>query len=300
MIKTQNSKFKIKNYGKTISIIGVGLIGASLGLAFKRLKKYRVTGIGRNMQKLKYAKKCGAVDEINTSFSNGVKDADIVVLAVPVMTCPKIAEEIKPFLKENAVIFDVGSTKLGVTGLLTGLLGRNFVGAHPIAGSEKTGVKYANADLFKNTICVLTPVPQTEKKAVKIVKDLMTGIGTRIIKMSPSEHDKILAFTSHLPHITAVSLVKLLGPLENEKPLVRFLIGNGFKDTTRISAGSPEVWVDICKTNRENLIYECDEMTGNIAAIKKLLQKQDWETLFIEFDRAKKLRETISNGTITH
>lgn len=283
---------------KNIAIIGVGLIGGSLGLALKKIKKYKIIGAGRNLQKLKFAKKCGAVDEIYVDLGKGVKNADIIVFATPVMTYSKIAEEIKPFIKKDAVVFDVGSTKLEVTGLLTKIFGKNFVGAHPIAGSEKTGVKYARADLFKNTICVLTPVSQTDKKAVKIVKDLMSSIGSRIIQLSPAEHDKFLALTSHLPHITAISLVQLLEPLENEKPLVKFLVGNGFKDTTRISAGSPEVWIDICRTNRENLIDECGKLINNISVIKNLLQKEDWKKLFIEFDKAKKLRESILNGTV--
>lgn len=273
------------------------MIGGSLGLAFKKLKKYKVIGAGRDLRKLKYAKKRGAVDEIYIDIGKGVKNADIIVFATPVMSYSKIAEEIKPFVKKDAVIFDAGSTKREVTGLLTKIFGKNFVGAHPIAGSEKTGVKYARADLFKNTICVLTPVSRTDKKAVKTVKGLMSGIGSRIIQLSPEEHDKFLALTSHLPHITAISLVQLLKPLENEKPLVKSLIGNGFKDTTRISAGSPEVWIDICKTNRKNIIDECGKIINNISAIKKLLQKEDWKKLFIEFDRAKKIRESIINGT---
>ncbi|MFH1287611.1 MAG: prephenate dehydrogenase [bacterium] len=285
---------------KNVAIIGVGLIGGSLGLALKRLKKYKIIGIGRSLQKLKYAKKCGAIDEISVNFKNGVRNADIVVFAVPVMAYLKIAEGIKPFLKKDAIVFDVGSTKQEVTGLLTKILGKNFVGAHPIAGSEKIGVKYARSDLFKNSICILTPVPQTDKKAVKIVKNLIADIGARIIQMSPSEHDKILALTSHLPHITAVGLVQLLGPLENERPLVKFLVGNGFKDTTRIAAGSPRVWIDICKTNKENLVAECNKFLNNISVIKNLLQKEDWEKLFVEFDKAKKLRESISNGTIAN
>lgn len=285
---------------KTIAIIGVGLIGGSLGLALKKIKKYRIIGVGRNLQKLRYARKCGAVDEIYVDPGEGVKNADIIIFATPVMTYANIAEGIKPFIKKDAVVFDAGSTKLEVTGLLTKIFGKNFVGAHPIAGSEKTGVKYARPDLFKNTICVITPVSQTDKKAVKIVKNLMSSIGSRIIQLSPAEHDKFLALTSHLPHIAAISLVQLLGPLENEKPLAKFLVGNGFRDTTRISAGSPEVWIDICKTNRENLIDECGKIINNISTIKNLLQKEDWERLFIEFDKAKKLRETILNGTITN
>ena len=289
-------KEKLKN----VAIIGVGLIGGSLGLALKKTKKYRIIGIGRNLQKLKYAKKCGAVDEIYIDFEKGVKNADIIVFATPVLTYLKIAEGIKPFIKKDTVVFDVGSTKLAVTGLLTKIFGKKFVGAHPIAGSEKTGIKCARLDLFKNTICVLTPVSQTEKRSIKIVKELMISIGSRIIQLSPSEHDKFLALTSHLPHIAAISLIQLLEPLENEKPLVKFLVGSGFKDTTRVSAGSPDVWVGICKTNRENLIEECGKIINSISVIKNLLLKEDWKKLFTKFDRAKKLRESILNGTITN
>lgn len=281
---------------KNIAIIGVGLIGGSLGLALKRSKRYKIIGIGRSLQKLKYAKKRGAIDEIGTNFGDGVQNADIVVFATPVSTYSKIAEKIKPFLKKDAVIFDVGSTKYEVVNLLTEALGGNFVGLHPIAGSEKAGVKFARPDLFKNSVCILTPVSQTNRKAVKVVKNLIADIGARIIQMSPSEHDKILALTSHLPHIAAVSLVLLLGPLENERPLVKLLVGSGFRDTTRIAAGSPDVWVDICKTNKENLVAECGKILNNISTIRNLLQEEDWENLFIEFNKAKKLRESISNG----
>lgn len=273
---------------KNVAIIGVGLIGGSLGLALKRLKKYRIIGIGRSLQRLKYAKECGAVDEISIDFKDGIRGADVVVLATPVTTYLKIAEGIKPFLKEDAVIFDVGSTKYEVANLLTKVLGKNFVGAHPIAGSEKTGVEYARADLFENSICVLTPLPKTSKKALGIIRNLIAEIGARPIQMPPRKHDKILALTSHLPHIVAASLVLLLA---RKEPLV---IGNGFKDTTRIAAGSPEVWVDICKTNKENLIAGCAEIMDKISEIKSLLQKEDWEKLFIEFEKAKKLRGLIS------
>lgn len=274
---------------KNVAIIGVGLIGGSLGLALKRRKKYKIIGIGRNLERLRYAKKCGAIDEISVDFGDGVRNADIVVFATPVSTYSKIAEKIKPFLKEDTIIFDVGSTKCEVTNLLTKVLGKNFVGAHPIAGSEKTGVEYARADLFENSICVLTPTFQTNKKAVQIVQKLFTDIGSKTIQMSPSGHDKTLAITSHLPHITAVSLTLLLSPQ------AKSLIGNGFRDTTRIAAGSPQIWVDICKTNRKNLIDACGKIIENISTIKDLLQKEDWGKLFIEFDKAKKLRGLILN-----
>lgn len=273
---------------KKIAIIGVGLIGGSLGLALRRRKKYKIIGIGRNLERLRYAKKCGAIDEISVDFGDGVRNADIVVFATPVSTYSKIAEKVKPFLKEDTIIFDVGSTKCEVTNLLTKVLGKNFVGAHPIAGSEKTGVEHARADLFEDSICVLTPIFQTDKKAVQIVQKLFTDIGSKTVQISPSGHDKILALTSHLPHITAVSLTLLLSPQ------AKSLIGNGFRDTTRIAVGSPQIWVDICKTNRKNLIDACGKIIENISTIKDLLQKEDWGKLFIEFDKAKKLRGLIS------
>lgn len=265
-----------------VSIIGVGLIGGSIGLAIKssKLKIKNVIGIGRNVKRLKLARKIGAADEITTDIKKGVKDADIVFVCLPVGLIAKTIKNIIPFCKKNVIITDVGSVKAPIVNEIDRFLTTHylllttscFIGGHPIAGSEKTSVKYASKDLFKNAAVVLTPTNKTDKKSLDIVKKLWEKMKAKVKIMSPHRHDKILSMTSHLPHAVAFALVNSADNFE--------FAGNGFKDTTRIASSDPEMWADIIFNNRTNVRQAIKRMKFELEKIEKAKTKEELVKIF--------------------
>src|SRR3989339_39044 len=219
-----------------VAIVGVGLIGGSIGLALKnsKIKIDSIIGVGRNVERLKLAKKLGAVDEFTVDIENGVKDADFVFICLPVTLIADTVKKISLFCKKEAIITDVGSVKSAIVKKIEkyftfkSILQPVFVGGHPIAGSEKTSVKFASKNLFQNAMVVLTPTKKTDKNALKKMKFIWEKMMASVKIMTPEEHDKIISFTSHLPHALAFSLVNAVDNLE--------FAGSGFKDTTRIAS----------------------------------------------------------------
>ncbi|MEW6558131.1 MAG: prephenate dehydrogenase/arogenate dehydrogenase family protein [Elusimicrobiota bacterium] len=279
-----------------IAIIGVGLIGGSIGLAIKdsKLKIQNVTGIGRNIERLKIAKKLGAVDKITTNFREGVKDADIIFVCLPVSLIADTVKKIIPFCKKGAIITDVGSVKTPIVKKVENFLfpipsslSPVFIGGHPIAGSEKTSVKYASKELFKNAVVILTPTTKTKKNALDIIKNLWKKMGAKVKIMSAEKHDKILSSTSHLPHIVAFSLVNSVDNFE--------LVGNGFRDTTRIASSDPEMWADIIFHNRTNVRRTIRKFINELKKIEKAKSKKE---LLNYFRKAKIKREAKCNNRI--
>jgi len=278
----------------TVSIIGVGLIGGSIGLAIKskvgsRKSEIKIIGIGRNLKRLRVAKKLGAVDEITADVKEGVKDADVIFVCLPVGLIAETVKKIIPFCKEEAIITDVGSVKDPIVKEIERFLSApysrrtapcRFVGGHPIAGSEKTSVKYASKDLFKNAVVVLTPTNKTDKKSLDIVKKLWEKMKAKVKIMSPRRHDKILSITSHLPHAVAFALVNSADNFE--------FAGNGFKDTTRIASSDPEMWADIVFNNRINIRSAIKRIKFELEKIEKAKTKEDFAKIF---RKAKKKRD---------
>lgn len=276
------------NYINSISIIGVGLIGGSIGLAIK--EKYpgiEIVGVGRNIKRLKLAKQKGCIDKYTTDIKDGVKNADIVIVCTPISTIDKIIKFILPFLKENCLITDVGSIKYQIIRNVKKEIKKykklkniNFVGSHPIAGSEKTGVEFAKNDLFKNSICVICYDKEiTERDAVKKIKFLWEGLGCKIIYLDARKHDKILSATSHFLHIISYLLTK---QINSRKEFINF-VGGAYRDMTRISASNPELWAEICHINKIFISHEIKKfikelnktlkILNNFKKIKKLLEK---------------------------
>jgi prephenate dehydrogenase len=229
----------------TVAVIGVGLIGGSLGQALRRSKRYRVLGIARRPSTLHEAKRLGAIDAGSTNLTD-VYQADIVVLATPVDFIVPILQQIKPFLKPRAIVTDAGSVK-GV--LDQQIRGVRFVGAHPLAGSHKTGVKAARADLFRGATCVLVP---QDLSALGEVRRLWETAGARILVMSAQDHDAAVALTSHLPHLLAHALVQAVMKHPERKTLKALMAGS-FRDMTRVASSDPEQWVQIFQSNLKNL-----------------------------------------------
>jgi len=261
---------------KRIAIIGVGLIGGSLGLALKKRNLVEeVVGIGRRQESMDKALQAGAVDRATLKLEEGVKDVDLVVMATPVGLITEMIKRTIMALSRGVIITDVGSTKEKIIQEVNNFLpeGISFVGGHPLAGSEKRGVEEARADLFENSVCVLTPGEKTSSRASETVKSLWESVGARVLIMKPEEHDFLIAATSHLPHLIATTLVNLVSDLKGEDERILSLIAGGFKDTTRIAASPPELWRDICLSNKDNLTAMIDKFKGLLEEVKEHISR---------------------------
>ena len=289
---------------RVVSIIGVGLIGGSFGLALKKKRLVRqVIGIGRHIHKLKEAKRLGAIDRYTTDFGRGVKDSDIVMIATPVSQIPIIIKKILPHLKDGCIITDVGSTKGWVVKKVQKILSKSsgrgrkpkvsFIGGHPMAGSEREGVRNANADIFSDTACVLTPVNRNGRKAVKVVADLWGRIGAKILLLKPEEHDYLVAYTSHLPHALATSLANLIGKVRKEDPRVSRIIAGSISDMTRIAVSNPEMWTDICISNSAAISESINVIVRHLEKFKRLIEKKSKKELIDIFQKGRLARRKL-------
>ena len=287
-----------------VSIIGVGLIGGSFGLALKKKRLVgQVAGIGRHIHKLKEAKRLGAIDKYTTDFARGVKDSDIVMVATPVSKIPLIVKRILPHLKDGCIITDVGSTKGGVVRKVEEILSKSsgrgrrpkvsFIGGHPMAGSEKQSVRNASADIFSGTTCVLTPIDRNSGKAIKVVRDLWKEIGARVLLLKPEEHDYLVAYTSHLPHVVASTLANLMGKVRKQDPRVNRIIAGSISDMTRIAASNPEMWIDICLSNSKAISESINATLKYLKKFKKSIEKRRKKELQDLFQKGRLARKKL-------
>ena len=279
-----------------VCIFGVGLLGGSIGMAIKKNGLAdKVVGIGRDIKRLKKAVLLGAVDTVTTDYITEVKDADLVILSMHINSSLEAAKKIAPFLKKDTVVTDVESTKELFCKKMRGILpdGIHFVGAHPIAGLERHGVDVATDKLFTETACVITKTTKTNKNAFLKVEKLWNEIGANVVLFSPGQHDKLVALTSHLPHIAAVSLVNALGKKGTVDKDLKLVIGNGFKDTTRIASSSSQMWQEICKTNKKNILDVLSGFQRELDKIYKLIDKSDSEKLIKEFEKARSIKNIL-------
>lgn len=245
---------------KKVAIIGVGLMGGSLGLALKRLngknkKQYEILGIGRNAKKLQGAQKLGAIDSFSVDIS-AVKDCDIVFICSPVDTVADIYKTVAKFVKKSAVIADLGSIKESIEVKIGSLRKRNknfpeFVGCHPMAGTEHSGVDYAEENLYEGAITVITS--NKNAKGTKAVAKIWKDAGCKIIYMDAKEHDKYVAFTSHLPHIIAFVYYRIFKEKSLKDKNIKNLTAGSFNSITRVAKSSPEMWLPIFLNNKKNL-----------------------------------------------
>jgi prephenate dehydrogenase len=284
---------------RKITILGVGLLGGSIGLAVRRRKLARQTaGFVRRAASLKDCEKAGVADFATTDLLAAVWDADLVILCASLGQMHLLAGRMLPALKPGVIVTDVGSVKAGVVRELETLLatsGAHFVGSHPMAGAEKTGVSAARADLFVNTVCVLTPTKKTNQAALKKVEQFWRAIGSRVLRLTPEIHDALVSRSSHLPHIIAATLAsQVLNPAQ-PKPQAA-LCANGFRDTTRIASGSPEMWRDIALANRKNLAKSLDAFIADLQKFRRVLKKADAEAIATFFETAKKRRDNWCAG----
>lgn len=280
---------------KKITIIGIGLIGGSFALAVKKQGlSGTITGVGRTEDNLIKAKTLGMIDNFSTDHSEGVKDADLIMLASPVGQFGPIINEIKNSLKPGAIVTDVGSVKAEVIKKVGPLLPENvsFVAGHPIAGRECSGIEGASADLFQNTKYIYTPIPATDSSALEKVIDLWDKIGAVTVKMTPDEHDLIFAAVSHMPHVIAYSIVNSILKIDNN---MLAYSGGGLKDMTRIALSPPELWRDICAGNRDNILKALKTFSSSISDMIDLFEKSDWSAIEREFRKARDAKQLIES-----
>lgn len=283
---------------KKLVIFGVGLIGGSVALALKKAgSTAQIIGCGRSHQNLQTALDLNVIDASSNNIAESMKDADLVLIAAPVAQTPEILHAIKPYLAAHTVITDAGSTKVDVLHCAKEILGQQFsqfVGGHPIAGAEKSGVSAATADLYHNKNVVLTPDAATNPQAVKNVCALWQSCGANVSEMSAETHDGIFAAVSHLPHLLAFALVDEVASRPNAEQLFGFA-ASGFRDFTRIAGSHPEMWRDISLANRTALLSEITAYQKELSHLKQMLEHQDGESLHALFERASAARNGWAN-----
>ena len=252
---------------KRITILGVGLLGGSLGLAIKSATSdCQIIGYGHRTSTLEAAMQIGAIDRA-AGLAEAVRESELVVLCTPVGLFERLIKDISGLISPGTIVTDVGSTKRTVVKLGEERLpaGVHFVGSHPMAGSDKRGVEYARTDLFQNAVCITTPTGRTDNEALKRVEALWKLVGMRVTRLSPTDHDRLLADISHLPHAVAAALVAM----QEERALG--LSGKGFLDTTRIAGGDGGLWRDIFLDNRDNVRASIGRLKEKLGELESLL-----------------------------
>jgi len=285
---------------KQVAIIGVGLIGGSLGMILRRKGLAdHVVGIGRRVENLKTAVELGAIDRYVTDPKEGVTGSDLVILATPVDTYERHLKEWSHCLEPGAIVSDVGSVKGTLVERSEAAMpnGVHFVGAHPIAGKEKTGVAEGSDLLFKGARCILTPTTRTDPQALERISQLWEETGSIVLTMDPHVHDQILGAVSHLPHAAAFALMNALAELRDRQlPALNLArhSGGGLRDTTRIAASSPEMWRDIFLWNRDNLVSLIERYQQALDELKRVIAEGDAAGIEKVIERAKREREALN------
>jgi len=274
----------------TLAILGVGLIGGSIGLAAKRRGlARRVLGIGRQPSSLDEALRVGAIDEAFLDAAAAVRQANLVIFCTPVDRIAAQVLSLAEAYQPGTLLTDAGSTKAAIVRDLDGRLpaGVTFVGSHPLAGSEKKGAGFADARLFENRLTVVTPTAGTSPAACERVAAFWQALGARVKMMPPEEHDQALALTSHLPHLLASALAGLL------PPELRELTATGFRDTTRVAAGDPALWTAIFAQNREAVGDALDLLQERLRRFRAAFRAGDWSQVDELLAQAKRNRDAL-------
>lgn len=281
---------------QTLCILGLGLMGGSLGLAARKTGvASRVKGYARRPESLQEALKMGAIDEAYDSALEAARDADIVVLCVPILSMSGLLESCKPVLDTGCIVTDVGSTKGELVASAESILAdspASFVGSHPMAGSEQTGLDAARADLYADAVVIVTGSEGSDPDSVKTIAHFWRALGSNVCMMNPNEHDEIIAKTSHLPHLVASVLVNLV--LERDADTRRTLCARGFRDTTRVAAGSEDMWHDIVRTNSNSLADEVRAMIRKLEQLVSWMEVGDYRRIRDFLAESRELRESLN------
>jgi prephenate dehydrogenase len=277
-----------------LSVIGLGLIGGSFARALRAAGAVsEVVACGRNPDALARAIELGVADRVTTDPVDAVRDADIVVLGVPLSAMRDLMAKIAPALPAHAIVTDVGSTKQSVIADATATMGdalSRFVPGHPIAGTERSGVEASFAELFQERRVILTPTEATDPAATETIASLWREAGATVTQMTAQHHDRVLALTSHLPHVLAFALVDRLSQMQEQDEIFAYAAG-GFRDFTRIASSDPVVWRDICLNNRSAVLDALQAYRDELDELTQALRNQDAAALEALFARAKKARD---------
>ncbi|GEO99372.1 prephenate/arogenate dehydrogenase family protein [Methylobacterium haplocladii] len=282
---------------ETIAIVGLGLIGSSIARGARTYGLARkIVAVDRDAAVLDRVRALGIADQASASFAEGVEQADLVILCVPVCSIGAVAAELAPHLKPGAVLSDVGSVKGSVVAAVMPHLksGNAFVPAHPVAGTEYSGPDSGFSTLFSNRWCILTPPDGTDPAAVAAVTAFWEGLGAIVETMSPEHHDLVLAITSHVPHLIAYNIVGTAADLETvtQSEVIKFSAG-GFRDFTRIAASDPTMWRDVFLTNKDAVLEMLGRFNEDLAALTKAIRWGDGDALFDLFTRTRAIRKGI-------
>jgi prephenate dehydrogenase len=270
-------------------------MGGSLGLTLRRRGLAKVSAYARREETRRLALEMGASDTVHDTLKAALRGADLAVLCTPVCSMPQLVQECLGAFEPGCVVTDIGSTKADLISEMDRLFKTSkatFVGSHPMAGSEKTGVESARSDLYEGAVVAVTPSGGTPEADIQRVAALWAGVGARVVRLAPDLHDLLVAKTSHLPHLIAALLVATTGrqPLPDGVPL---FCGPGFRDATRIAGGSPEMWRDIVKTNRTAILGELRHYEASLAELISLIETQDYDGVQNRLDEARLLRAAL-------
>ncbi len=279
-----------------VTIIGLGLLGGSIGLAVKaHLPGVRTTGYDADPQTRERAAERGLVDQVCPTAADAVRDAQLVIVCVPVGAMGEAAAEFADALPAGAVVSDVGSSKESVAAALTAALpGVAVIPAHPVAGTERSGPDAGFASLFQQRWCIITPPEGADPDQVAALAEFWEGLGARVETMSASHHDMVLAVTSHLPHLIAYTIVGTASDLEGvtQGEVIKYSAG-GFRDFTRIAASDPTMWRDVFLTNKDAVLAMLQRFTEDLTALQRAIRVGDGTQLFEHFARTRDIRRSI-------
>jgi prephenate dehydrogenase len=282
---------------KKVTVVGVGLLGSSLGLALKsRRLAGLVAGYVRRQASVAQCLELGVVDVATCDLAEAVQEAELIVLCTPIAQMLPLVQMTAGALTPGALLTDVGSVKARVVYDLESpatAAGAHFIGSHPMAGSERGGPAAGRADLFENAVTIVTPTPRSNPEALEAVEGLWQSLGSRLLRLTPEAHDELVSRSSHLPHVVAAELANYV--LNSGHPNEQgALCANGFRDVTRIASGSPEMWRDIALANRENLSKAIGAFTADLAEFRSALERGDVTAVTSFFERAKRRRDEWS------
>ena len=278
----------------TLCIVGTGLIGGSLARDLRRLGRVgEIVGSSRHVANLERAVELGVIDRFDVDVSRAVADADMIVVAVPLGAVGTVFGRVHDAIGDDAVITDVGSAKGSVVSAARAVFGLRlprFVPAHPVAGTEHSGVESSVERLFENRRVILTPIPETDADAVDRVSAMWRAVGSDVLEMDVAHHDRILAVTSHLPHMLAYTLVDVLGRMKDCSEIFRYSAG-GLRDFTRVASSDPQMWHDICAENRGPIVEALERFGADLDRLTEAVRHGDGEYVHSVFTRAKSIRD---------
>ena len=283
-----------------VGFIGLGLIGGSIARAIKYFYPDSVIiAHSRSLETLKYALSEHIIDHAYDAVDSAYTDCDYIFLCAPVEVNAAYLKELKPLLSEHCILTDVGSTKTDIHEKVKALgIQKNFIGGHPMAGSEKTGLVNAKRILIENAYYVITPSDEVSADMVNQYKDFIGSLGALPLILNYHEHDYVTAVISHLPHIIAATLVNLVKDSDNPNGTMRTVAAGGFKDITRIASSSPEMWEQICTTNKENIVTALEHYIAHLEAAKTtLVQATGGAPIYALFNEAKEYRDALSDAS---